>query len=91
MRLARIQAQHLSDQERAARQHGVTLVVVLLRPRSHGTVRLASADPAAHPVIDPRYLSDFLRGGSEFGATTLLILVVLWRRDFHSRTLAGLS
>ncbi|CAL9368550.1 GMC family oxidoreductase [Streptomyces cellulosae] len=46
------------DQARAARQHGVTLGVVLLRPRSHGTVRLASADPAAHPVIDPRYLSD---------------------------------
>ncbi|WP_427921312.1 GMC family oxidoreductase [Streptomyces sp. cg40] len=42
----------------APRTHGVTLGVVLLRPRSHGTLRLASADPAAHPVIDPRYLSD---------------------------------
>jgi uncharacterized membrane protein len=29
-------------------------------------------------------------GSVLFGATTLLILVVLWRRDFHSRTLAGL-
>lgn len=46
------------DQGKAPRTHGVTLGVVLLRPRSHGTVRLASADPAAHPVIDPRYLSD---------------------------------
>ncbi|MGW1465569.1 GMC family oxidoreductase [Streptomyces sp. NPDC002308] len=46
------------DQGLKPRTHGVTLGVVLLRPRSHGTVRLASADPAAHPVIDPRYLSD---------------------------------
>ncbi|MFF4583954.1 GMC family oxidoreductase [Streptomyces sp. NPDC001388] len=46
------------DQGKAPRTHGVTLGVVLLRPRSHGSVRLASADPAAHPVIDPRYLSD---------------------------------
>ncbi|WP_340379374.1 GMC family oxidoreductase N-terminal domain-containing protein [Streptomyces sp. SS7] len=46
------------DQGKAPRTHGVTLGVVLLRPRSHGTVRLASADPAAHPLIDPRYLSD---------------------------------
>jgi len=29
-----------------------------LRPRSTGTVTLRSPDPAATPVIDPRYLSD---------------------------------
>jgi choline dehydrogenase len=29
-----------------------------LRPRSRGTVRLASADPAAAPLIDPNYWSD---------------------------------
>ncbi|MEV1077632.1 GMC family oxidoreductase N-terminal domain-containing protein [Streptomyces sp. NPDC050211] len=46
------------DQGRAPRTHGVTLGVVLLRPRSHGAVLLASTDPSAHPVIDPRYLSD---------------------------------
>jgi choline dehydrogenase-like flavoprotein len=28
------------------------------RPRSRGTVRLHSADPAARPVVDPRYLTD---------------------------------
>jgi choline dehydrogenase-like flavoprotein len=29
-----------------------------MRPRSRGTVRLRSADPAAPPRIDPRYLTD---------------------------------
>jgi choline dehydrogenase len=38
--------------------HGVTVGVVLLQPESRGTVRLASSDPRAHPVIDPKYLSD---------------------------------
>lgn len=40
------------------RAHGVTLAAVLLRPASRGTVRIASPDPAAKPVVDPRYLSD---------------------------------
>jgi choline dehydrogenase len=31
---------------------------VLLTPQSRGSVRLASADPAARPVIDPAYLSE---------------------------------
>ena len=30
----------------------------LIYPKSRGTVRLASADPATAPVIDPAYLSD---------------------------------
>jgi choline dehydrogenase len=38
--------------------HGVTVGVVLLQPESRGTVRLASSDPRAHPVIDPGYLGD---------------------------------
>ncbi len=29
-----------------------------LRPRSRGTVRLASADPLAAPLIDPNYRAD---------------------------------
>ncbi len=37
---------------------GVTLNSAFLRPRSRGTVRLASADPAAMPLIDPNYLAD---------------------------------
>ena len=38
--------------------HGLTVGAILLRPRSRGTIRLASADPAAKPLIDPAYLSD---------------------------------
>jgi choline dehydrogenase-like flavoprotein len=37
---------------------GVTLNSALLRPRSRGTLRLASADPAAAPLIDPNYWAD---------------------------------
>jgi choline dehydrogenase-like flavoprotein len=37
---------------------GVTLNTAYLRPRSRGTVRLASADPAAAPLIDPNYWAD---------------------------------
>jgi len=39
-------------------QGGVTLNSCYLRPRSRGTVRLQSADPAAAPLIDPNYLED---------------------------------
>ena len=37
---------------------GVTLNSAYLHPRSRGTVRLASSDPAAAPLIDPNYWSD---------------------------------
>ncbi len=37
---------------------GVTLNSAYLRPRSRGTVRLASADPLAAPLIDPNYWED---------------------------------
>lgn len=37
---------------------GITVGAILLRPRSRGTIRLASADPAAKAVIDPGYLTD---------------------------------
>lgn len=37
---------------------GVTVAAILLRPRSRGTIRLASADPRDAPLIDPRYLTD---------------------------------
>lgn len=42
----------------AAQRSGTTIGVVLLQPKSRGTVRLASRDPLAKPVIDPRYLSN---------------------------------
>ena len=37
---------------------GITLNSAHMRPRSRGTVRLASADPAAAPLIDPNYWAD---------------------------------
>lgn len=37
---------------------GVTLNSAYLRPRSRGTIRLASSDPAAAPLIDPNYWED---------------------------------
>jgi len=40
------------------RNAGVTLNSAYLRPRSRGTIRLASADPAAAPLIDPNYWAD---------------------------------
>ncbi len=38
--------------------HGYSCHVCLLRPRSRGTLTLASADPLAAPLIDPAFLSD---------------------------------
>jgi choline dehydrogenase len=34
------------------------IVVGLMKPRSRGSVRLASADPHATPVVDPNYFAD---------------------------------
>jgi choline dehydrogenase-like flavoprotein len=38
--------------------HGYSCHVCLLRPRSRGALRLASADPFAPPRIDPQFLAD---------------------------------
>jgi choline dehydrogenase-like flavoprotein len=38
--------------------HGVSCHVCLLRPKSRGTVSLASADPLEAPVIDPQFLAE---------------------------------
>ncbi|MDE2094468.1 MAG: GMC family oxidoreductase N-terminal domain-containing protein, partial [Burkholderiales bacterium] len=40
------------------RHAGVTLNTAYLRPRSRGTVRLASKNPADAPLLDPNYWSD---------------------------------
>lgn len=37
--------------------HGFALRVCQLRPESRGTLRLRSANPADHPLIDPRFAS----------------------------------
>lgn len=36
----------------------MTVLVTLIYPKSRGTLRLASADPTAAPLIDPNYLAD---------------------------------
>ena len=36
----------------------LTVLTTLIYPKSRGTIRLASADPTAAPLIDPQYLSD---------------------------------
>ncbi|MBT6860307.1 MAG: GMC family oxidoreductase [Rhodospirillaceae bacterium] len=38
--------------------HGYSCSAVLLRPKSRGTISLASKDPAAPPVIDPCFFED---------------------------------
>jgi len=40
------------------RNPGVTLNSAYLRPRSRGTVRLRSSDPAAPPLLDPNYWAE---------------------------------
>ncbi|MFF1832762.1 GMC family oxidoreductase [Streptomyces sp. NPDC058231] len=46
--------------------HGVTVGAILLRPRSTGSITLASPEPLDKPVIDPRYLTD--TGGTDRAA-----------------------
>ncbi len=67
-------------------EHGLTLAVVLLKPRSAGTVRLRSADPRVLPAIDPRYLTD-PEGQDE---ATLLRGLRLARRVLAQEPLAAL-
>ena len=38
--------------------NGYTIAFTALHPHSRGSVRLASADPAAAPLIDPNYFGD---------------------------------
>lgn len=53
---------------KASLGHGLSCHVCLLRPRSRGSVRLASRDPHAAPLIDPAFfqhpadLDDMVRG-----------------------------
>jgi choline dehydrogenase len=68
---------------------GVTVGAILLRPVSRGTVRLASADPADKPLIDPAYLSD--EAGRDAAALTegLLECERLLQTDAMQEQLTG--
>jgi choline dehydrogenase-like flavoprotein len=66
-------------------EHGLTLAVVLLEPRSSGTIVLRSADPLELPAVDPRYLSD-VDGEDE---ATLLRGLRLARRVLAEEPLAS--
>jgi choline dehydrogenase-like flavoprotein len=39
-------------------EHGYMALIQLLRPKSEGSVRLASSDPRDKPVIDPNFFAD---------------------------------
>lgn len=67
-------------------EDGLTLAVVLLRPRSSGSVILRTADATDPPAIDPRYLSD--PEGED--AATLLRGLRLARRVLAHEPLASL-
>ncbi len=66
-------------------EHGLTLAVVLLEPKSSGTVLLRTSDPSVPPAIDPRYLTD--PGGED--EATLLRGLRLARRVLAHEPLAS--
>lgn len=43
--------------EPAAEEHGATVLILLLHPKSRGIVRLNSSNPEDLPEVDPKYLS----------------------------------
>lgn len=67
------------------RGHGFSCHVCVLRPESRGTVRLASGDAAAAPLIDPAFLSD------ERDMATLRSGARMMHRILHSAPLTDLN
>ncbi|ODU19697.1 MAG: glucose-methanol-choline oxidoreductase [Sphingomonas sp. SCN 67-18] len=73
----------LEDHGRAkVKGQGFSCHVCVLRPESRGTVRLASADPARPPLIDPNFLD------AEADVATLLAGVKLMRRILEAAPMA---
>ncbi len=64
-------------------EHGFQMHVCQLRPESRGTIRLASADPSAHPLIDPDYLS------APADLETLLAAIAVTRKIANAPALAA--
>ena len=46
------------ERQKVDKRPALTIMPTLIYPKSRGTLRLASADPSAAPVIDPGYLSE---------------------------------
>jgi choline dehydrogenase-like flavoprotein len=65
--------------------HGYSCHVCVLRPKSRGSLRLASADPMAKPLIDPNFL------GERDDVDRLVRGVKLMRRILQQPTLASLG
>lgn len=66
-------------------EHGLTIAPILLQPKSRGTITLASADSADHPVIDPNYLGD--PGGED--RETMLAGLELCEKILRTEALRG--
>ncbi|WP_405473306.1 GMC family oxidoreductase [Paenarthrobacter ilicis] len=56
-----------------APEHGYTIAPGIVRPRSRGTLRLASADPVAAPLVDPNILAE------EYDVEALVDAIILCR------------
>ena len=65
------------------KRSALTIFSTLIYPKSRGTLRLASADPAAAPLIDPGYLTE------PDDAAVLLDGMELIREAMSSKLIAG--
>ncbi|HEX6114367.1 MAG TPA: GMC oxidoreductase, partial [Geminicoccaceae bacterium] len=73
-------------------EHGCTLNSAFLRPRSRGTVRLAGADPFAHPLIDPNYFAEEYDRAMSIGGLRLareIMAQPAFRRYLRAERLPG--
>jgi choline dehydrogenase-like flavoprotein len=73
------------DARAIPRRHGYMGLIQLLRPKSAGSVRLASADPADKPVIDPNFFAD------PYDMKTLIAGFREARRIFSQAALAAMT
>jgi choline dehydrogenase len=62
--------------------NSISILPGLVRPRSRGTIRLASADPTVHPLVDPNYL------GEASDLDRLVEAVKIARRIFATKAFA---
>ncbi|WP_189006669.1 GMC family oxidoreductase [Deinococcus roseus] len=67
----------------AAHPNAVSIIAGLTKPKSRGSVKLASSDPLAAPLIDPNYLAE------SYDLDRMVELVKLSRQIFQTRTFAG--